>query len=290
MAVTQNTYTGNGSTVLFSFTFPYLDTTDIKVSLNGVVTTAYSLANATTVQFNAAPANGVAIKIYRVTSSDQTEAEFYPGSAIRSTDLNRNFLQTLYVSQETVSIVDSSTSSINAALNIANAATATANGIAGTASSALTNSNVALATANTASTNASAAASTANTALSTANTASTNATNAVSTANTASTNASAALSTASTANANASSAGSGSSTAGLIVYSPQAADLLSGLMTIVLVSNNTWVASVTYKQSTVLVGYGGGSVTLSGTLDRVRITTVNGTDTFDAGSINILYE
>jgi hypothetical protein len=29
---------------------------------------------------------------------------------------------------------------------------------------------------------------------------------------------------------------------------------------------------------------------LSGTLDRVRITTVNGTDTFDAGSINILYE
>jgi len=91
-------------------------------------------------------------------------------------------------------------------------------------------------------------------------------------------------------NANASSAGSGSSTAGLIVYSPQAADLLSGLMTIVLVSNNTWVASVTYKQSTVLVGYGGGSVTLSGTLDRVRITTVNGTDTFDAGSINILME
>jgi len=35
---------------------------------------------------------------------------------------------------------------------------------------------------------------------------------------------------------------------------------------------------------------GGGSKTLSGTLDRIRITTVNGTDTFDAGSINILYE
>lgn len=33
-----------------------------------------------------------------------------------------------------------------------------------------------------------------------------------------------------------------------------------------------------------------GAKTLSGTLDRVRITTVNGTDTFDAGSINILYE
>jgi hypothetical protein len=34
----------------------------------------------------------------------------------------------------------------------------------------------------------------------------------------------------------------------------------------------------------------GGFVPLSGTLDRVRITTANGTDTFDAGSINILYE
>ena len=33
-----------------------------------------------------------------------------------------------------------------------------------------------------------------------------------------------------------------------------------------------------------------GSKTLSGTLDRIRITTVNGTDTFDAGSINIMYE
>jgi hypothetical protein len=33
-----------------------------------------------------------------------------------------------------------------------------------------------------------------------------------------------------------------------------------------------------------------GISTLSGTLDRVRITTTNGTDTFDAGSINVLYE
>lgn len=33
-----------------------------------------------------------------------------------------------------------------------------------------------------------------------------------------------------------------------------------------------------------------GSISLAGALDRVRITTVNGTDTFDAGSINIMYE
>jgi hypothetical protein len=35
---------------------------------------------------------------------------------------------------------------------------------------------------------------------------------------------------------------------------------------------------------------GAGYVTFSGTLDRIRLTTVNGTDTFTAGSINILYE
>ncbi len=33
-----------------------------------------------------------------------------------------------------------------------------------------------------------------------------------------------------------------------------------------------------------------GSKVLSGVLDRIRITTVNGTDSFDAGQINILYE
>jgi hypothetical protein len=38
------------------------------------------------------------------------------------------------------------------------------------------------------------------------------------------------------------------------------------------------------------VRFGAGAVTLGGVLDRVRITTVNGTDTFDAGTINILYE
>ena len=101
MAITQNTYTGDGTTVLFSFTFPYLETTDIKVSLDGTITTAYTLANATTIQFNTAPANGVAIRIYRVTDDAALTAQFYPGSAIRSQDLNDNFTQNLYVTQET---------------------------------------------------------------------------------------------------------------------------------------------------------------------------------------------
>jgi hypothetical protein len=145
MATTSNSYTGNGSTVLFSFTFPYLETTDIKVSLNGVDTTAYTLDNATTIRLNTAPASGVAIKIYRVTASNSTQAEFYPGSAIRATDLNRNFLQTLYVTQETQEFVAGSTSAglqvqITAATNTANNAAISA---AASASSAATSASVA---------------------------------------------------------------------------------------------------------------------------------------------------
>jgi hypothetical protein len=49
---------------------------------------------------------------------------------------------------------------------------------------------------------------------------------------------------------------------------------------------------ITINGTTGISGVDGsaGTKTLSGTLDRVRITTANGTDTFDAGSINILYE
>jgi hypothetical protein len=100
MATTFNSYVANGSTVLYSFTFPYLETTDIKVTLDGVVTTAYTLANATTIQFNTAPTNAQKIVIYRLTNNDNLKAEFYPGSAIRAADLNDNFQQSLYAVQE----------------------------------------------------------------------------------------------------------------------------------------------------------------------------------------------
>jgi len=90
-------------------------------------------------------------------------------------------------------------------------------------------------------------------------------------------------------------AGSGStgmvtSTAGFILNSSGAANTNSGHMIITSVSSTVWVSSHSAKYSTTFCMFGGGDVTLSGTLDRVRITTSNGTDTFDAGSVNIIYE
>ena len=65
----------------------------------------------------------------------------------------------------------------------------------------------------------------------------------------------------------------------------------TGNLTLTTLGSNIWTASGVIARTD---GAGtmttSGNITLSGTLDRVRITTVNGTDTFDAGSINILYE
>jgi hypothetical protein len=55
------------------------------------------------------------------------------------------------------------------------------------------------------------------------------------------------------------------------------------------ISGNTWVFSYLGTDGTSMA-FGAGSVALGAALDRVRITTVGGTDAFDAGSINILYE
>jgi len=184
MAVTENTYTGNGSTTNYSFTFPYLKTSDVKVTKAGTaqtVTTHFTFANATTVQFNTAPANGAAIRIYRETADTDLSATFYAGSAIKSQDLNDNFTQNLYVTQE---VRD------NSDLALTNSRSHDGDG---TYTTAISKATSAESTANTASTNASSAVTTANTASATANTASTNASNAVTTANTASTNATTAL-------------------------------------------------------------------------------------------------
>lgn len=72
-----------------------------------------------------------------------------------------------------------------------------------------------------------------------------------------------------------------------------AATTRTGLATFCLLTGNTWAQSFQmgfFNGSSAFSVQGGGSIALSGTLDRVRITTVNGTDTFDAGTINILYE
>ena len=84
-----------------------------------------------------------------------------------------------------------------------------------------------------------------------------------------------------------------SATSGLLLTGANASTVvLSGSVVLTNITGNVWVYISIFGRSdaaTPIFG-GGNSPSLSGTLDRIRITTVNGTDTFDAGTINILYE
>lgn len=66
--------------------------------------------------------------------------------------------------------------------------------------------------------------------------------------------------------------------------------LRNGQLVFALIGTNIWTLCGAYNIGAAFQYLYSGTKTLSDTLDRVRITTTNGTDTFDAGSINILFE
>ena len=370
MATTSNTYTGNGTNKLFSITFPYLATSDINVYLNGTlqtITTQYTFANATTVEFVTAPANGAVVLLDRSTDDSTLQATFFPGSSIKANDLNFNFDQVLYLAQETAnSAANQSTAGlqtqITAATNTANAAVVTANTANATANSANTTANGIAGTANTALSTANAAEATANGIAATANTALSNSSTAVTTANAAvaTANAAARLVIATAVNptsgtsvnftgipswvkrisvslvnisTNGTSAevirvgtSSGFVTSGYVATtsfivtgttsgassSPNGFNLmgqnastasneLSGRVVIDLVGVygglTYWACSGVISRVDSLSGtatyfqkFIAGQIGLSGTLDRIQLTTLVGTAAFDGGLVNIIYE
>ena len=81
-----------------------------------------------------------------------------------------------------------------------------------------------------------------------------------------------------------------SSTAGFIISYDTASYIASGSIVLNFVGANLWVGSGVGKLATGVSFAAGGDKTLSDTLTQIRLTTVGGTNTFDAGSINILYE
>jgi hypothetical protein len=70
-----------------------------------------------------------------------------------------------------------------------------------------------------------------------------------------------------------------------------AASLHGGIVTLANITSNTWVENgVVGTSATNFTNVSGGNVALGAVLTAIRITTAGGTDTFDAGSINIMYE
>jgi hypothetical protein len=80
-------------------------------------------------------------------------------------------------------------------------------------------------------------------------------------------------------------------TTGFPIHINNSSNIEHGAMVLVNMGSNKWVMTYTgYDSGNTYLHFAAGSKTTSAAPDRVRITTVNGTDTFDAGSINILYE
>jgi len=104
MSTTEALRNGDGNTVTFNFPFEYLEESDVKVSVDGLVKTQdtdYTFSSLTEITFVTAPPVGTGnVRIFRETEIDNLRTQFFAGSAIRAQDLNENFNQTLYVTQE----------------------------------------------------------------------------------------------------------------------------------------------------------------------------------------------
>ena len=130
MATTTQPYTGNDNRGKgtepysdLSFSFDYLKTEDVKVSLNGtqlvntISKTKYTFPTASTIRFaelgssptsfetttqnsDGSPKDGVNILIHRRTDTDSAHAVFGAGSSVRASDLNNNTDQLLFFAQE----------------------------------------------------------------------------------------------------------------------------------------------------------------------------------------------
>jgi hypothetical protein len=84
---------------------------------------------------------------------------------------------------------------------------------------------------------------------------------------------------------------SANSTSGMILNVGAPNNVVSGALTLTMLGSNNWIGTHVFNHDTAVgyTGYGASSATLSGTLDRVRFTLTT-TNTFDSGSVNILYE
>jgi len=98
MALSYNEYIGDGSLTTFT-TPPYLEQSHIKVIVGGEFTTSYTLSG-TTLTFNTAPENGLAIRIVRSSSSDQRLTDYADASLLTADALDLDSNQLFYLTQE----------------------------------------------------------------------------------------------------------------------------------------------------------------------------------------------
>ena len=81
-------YTANGSTDTFAITFSFIDSTHVKVFLDGVATTNFTVSGSNVVM-NSNPSNSVVVLIKRETPTDARLVDFQDGSVLTESDLDK---------------------------------------------------------------------------------------------------------------------------------------------------------------------------------------------------------
>jgi uncharacterized membrane protein len=149
--VQYNDFIGDGVTVDFTFTFPYILKTEVMVRVGEYNTYTYPVyqteytvsdANPTVVTFVTAPTGP--FRIFRCTDASVLPATFQAGSAIRASDLNDNFEQTLFIVQDANIRSKTAQETADEAYSIAQEAIAIANEALAKAEEALEKANAAL--------------------------------------------------------------------------------------------------------------------------------------------------
>lgn len=102
MAYSYVSYTADGDTSHFTIPFEYISTNHLRVKLNGVATTEYTLPTSSRVALNTKPASGTLVSISRVTPKDDTIVDFVNAALLKASDLNTASLQQLYCLQELI--------------------------------------------------------------------------------------------------------------------------------------------------------------------------------------------
>ena len=105
--IARVSYTANGSTDTFSFSFPYILSSHVKAFVNGTEDNGITFPTSSTLQLSSTPANGAVVLIQRITPSDARLVDFQDGSVLTSADLDQSADQNFYIAQETTDNVGS---------------------------------------------------------------------------------------------------------------------------------------------------------------------------------------
>ena len=92
-------YTADGNTSTFAITFSFIDSTHVKVFLDGVSTTAFTISGSNVVM-NSNPANSTVVLIKRETPTNARLVDFQDGSVLTESDLDKSADQNFFIAQE----------------------------------------------------------------------------------------------------------------------------------------------------------------------------------------------